>query len=112
MSLLIAACGSNGNGRTTTPTQIPGAVGAATLSWEIPIENEDGSPLTDLAGYNIYFGLASGLYTNEIRIDNPSISIYVVESLDPGETYYFAVTAFNENDVESIFSNEVSKTAE
>src|SRR5690606_10453593 len=29
------------------------AGGAAELSWEAPTENEDGSPLTDLAGYKI-----------------------------------------------------------
>ena len=111
--LWLSACGSNGNGRAPTPTtQIPGAVGSATLSWTIPIEREDESPLTNLAGFNVYMGIAAGLYTDEFKIDNPTVNIYIVEQLDPGTTYYFVVTAFDSDQLESDFSNEVSKTIE
>src|SRR5690606_32266329 len=48
------------------------AGGAAELSWEAPTENEDGSPLTDLAGYKIYWGTQPDEYTNSVTIDNPA----------------------------------------
>ncbi len=88
------------------------SIGSAsvTLSWTPPTENEDGTALTDLAGYNIYYGDAQGTYPNSIRIDNPGISTYVVGNLTP-KTYYFVATAFNAFGVESQYSNEAVKVA-
>lgn len=87
------------------------ALGAATLSWNPPVENQDGSPLTNLAGYRVYYGTSPGNYGTTIQIDNPGVSSYVVENLAPN-TYYFASTAFNTDGLESTFSNEVSKTVQ
>ena len=83
-------------------------LGSATLSWTPPTQNSDGSPLTDLAGYKIYYGNESGNYQTSIQIDNPGIATYVVENLTPN-TYYFVSTAFNFDAVESAFSNEAVK---
>ena len=84
------------------------STGSTTLSWMPPTQNSDGSPLTDLAGYKIYYGSESGNYQNSIQIDNPGIAIYVVEYLTPN-TYYFVISTINSSGVESQFSNEVSK---
>ena len=84
--------------------------GSVTLAWQPPTQNADGSLLTDLSGYNIYVGTTSSTYDYmEIRLDNPGLTAYVVENLDPG-TYYFAATAFNSSGVESAFSGEVVRT--
>jgi hypothetical protein len=85
------------------------ALGVMTLSWTAPTQNEDGSTLTDLAGYFIYYGESSGSYPNRIRIDNPSISTYVVENLLP-RTYFIVATSFNSTGVESRYSGEAVKT--
>ncbi|MCZ6711766.1 MAG: putative Ig domain-containing protein [Gammaproteobacteria bacterium] len=87
-------------------------VGSAsvTLSWTPPVENEDGTTLTDLAGYYIYYGDSQGTYPNSIRIDNPSVSTYIVGNLTPN-TYYFVATSFNSMRIESAYSNEATKTA-
>jgi len=87
------------------------ATGSATLTWAAPTQNVDSTPLTDLAGYKIYYGTSPGDYTNEIRIDNPGLTTYVVENLNP-DTYYFVATAFNDDDVESSFSNVAVKTVD
>jgi len=84
------------------------AMGSANLSWTAPTENEDGTPLVGLAGYKIYYGRSSGSYSNEIRIDNPSVTTYLVDNLSQ-DTYYFAATAFNSAGVESRFSSEAIK---
>lgn len=81
-------------------------VGSITLSWVAPTENEDGSTLSNLAGYKIYYGRASGSYTNEIRIDNPSVDTYMIENLS-ATTWYIAATSFNSDGVESRYTNEL-----
>lgn len=87
---------------------VQNADGSITLSWTAPTLNEDGTALSDLDGYKIYYGTSSGSYPNEIRIDNPSVTTHVVENLTP-DTYYFVATAFNTSDVESRFSGEATK---
>ena len=85
------------------------SLGSATLSWTAPTQNEDGSALTNLAGYKIYYGRSSGTYSNEVRIDNPGVTSFVVENLSP-DTYFFAATALNSAGAESRFSGEAVKT--
>jgi len=85
------------------------ASGSVTLTWTPPTQNVDGSPLTDLAGYRIYWGTAQGEYTNSASISNPGLTSYVVEQLTPA-TWYFATTALNGQGIESAFSNVAQKT--
>ncbi|MEO5657789.1 MAG: fibronectin type III domain-containing protein [Nitrospiria bacterium] len=72
----------------------------AILSW-------DPNPETDLGGYKVYYGTASGAYGAPLTVGNTTTS--TVGGLGPG-TYYFSVTAYNTSGNESGFSNEVSKT--
>ncbi len=88
-----------------------GAVGSMSLTWTAPTQNSDGTALTDLAGFNLYHGTTAGNYTHKIRIDNPSISTYLVENLLP-DTYYVVATSFNSSGVESDYSNMAVKTVE
>jgi len=85
------------------------AVGSATLSWTPPTQNTDGSPLSNLAGYRIYWGPALGTYPNSVTLNNPGLTTYVVGNLVPG-TYFFVATALNDVGVESTFSAVASKT--
>ena len=87
---------------------IQNADGSITLSWTAPTENEDGTALTDLAAYKLYYGTSSGSYPNQIRVDNPGITTFVIENLVP-TTYYIVATAINDAGVESRFSNEAIK---
>jgi hypothetical protein len=82
------------------------AYSATTLTWNAPTTNSDGSPLTDLAGYNLYYGTSSGNYTNTIRVGNATTYIL---NLSAG-SYYFVATAYNSLGVESSESNQVVKT--
>ena len=79
-------------------------LGSVTLSWTAPTQNSDGSPLNDLDAYKIYYGNTEGSYPNNIRIDNSSVTTYVVENLSPN-TYFFVATAVNSQGIESEFSN-------
>lgn len=86
-------------------------LGAVTLSWTAPTQYTDGSQLDDLAGYKIYYGVSQGNYPNQIEIDNPGLTTYMVENLTPA-TYYFVATAVNDAGMESDFSNMAPVTVQ
>jgi hypothetical protein len=85
------------------------ATGSVTLSWMPPTENTNGTPVTDLAGYWIYYGTSGNAMTKTVRIANPGIVTYVLSNLAPG-TWYFAVTAYTTADVQSSQSAVASGT--
>jgi hypothetical protein len=74
--------------------------GEAILSWAPNTE-------TDLSGYKVYYGTASGTYGVPLTVGTTTTS--TVSGLSPG-TYYLAVTAYDTSGNESGFSAEVSKT--
>jgi len=79
---------------------------SVSLSWDAPVENEDYTPLTDLEGFIIYYGSSTGNYTN--TIDAGNVISYQIGNLNDGQTYYFAVTAYDSSGNESIHSVERS----
>ena len=83
--------------------------GSATLSWVPPTENTDGSVLTDLAGYKVYYGTEVGNYTSTITLSDPALTTHIVGNLPEGFTYYFVITAFTTSSIESEHSNMGSK---
>ncbi len=81
---------------TSSPT-----AAQVTLAWVPSVSMVD--------GYWLYYGPASGNYT--ARIDVGPVTTYTVTGLVSGQTYYFAVAAYDRTDgSESVKSNEVSTT--
>jgi hypothetical protein len=78
-------------------------LGSVTLSWTAPTQNTDGTTLTDLDGYKLYWGTTPGSHPNSVTIDNESVTSYVVENLVPG-TYEFVATSFSTSGVEGRYS--------
>jgi hypothetical protein len=76
------------------------------LSWVAPTENSDGTPLSNLKGYNVHYGTKPQTYSKIINVANAGLTDYVVQNLDAG-TYYFSVTAYNATGTESALSGEV-----
>jgi Fibronectin type III domain len=95
------------------PTGLPKPIGStdgnATLSWNAPTSNTNGTALTDLSGYRIYYGTSERQMTETVQITNLGVQTYVIENLEPG-TWYFAVRAVSSDDTESSLSDVVSKT--
>ena len=75
------------------------AAQSVTLGW-------DPSPSTNVAGYMVRYGRASGHYDEQLDVGTNTTA--KVAGLDEGATYFFAVTAYDANHVESLPSNEVS----
>jgi hypothetical protein len=72
---------------------------SVTLAWDANTE-------TNLAGYRMYYGIASGDYSASIDVPVPATS-GKINGLIEGLKYYFAVTAYNTDGIESDFSSEV-----
>jgi len=81
------------------PVDIYGA--EITLAWDTNTE-------PDLAGYNIYYGTASGDYSESIDVGD--VTEVTLTGFDDGGTYYFAATAYDEDDNESAYSEELIHT--
>jgi len=77
------------------------------LRWQAPTQNVDGTPLNDLAGYVIYWGSSSRNYSGQQTINSPTTTQW--EATIPAGQYYFAMTAFDAENNESGYSNEVVK---
>lgn len=85
------------------------AAGSASLSWTAPTQNTDGTPVTDLAGYHIYFGTSVAALNSLIDVPGAAATEYEISNLSSG-TYYFIVVAYNSLGFESPASNQASKT--
>ena len=91
--------------KTTTPATTVN--GVATLDWLPPTENSDGSALTNLAGYTVYYGTSPDNLAQSVKVTNPGLTAYAVTGLSSG-TWYFAVTSYSADGVESSRTTTVS----
>lgn len=81
----------------------------AFMTWTPPTQNTDGSPLTDLAGYRVFWGQDPGSLSQTAQIDDPAATSFTVANLTPA-TWFFGVRAFTSIGAESAMSNIASKT--
>jgi hypothetical protein len=78
------------------------------MIYDSPTTNEDGTPLTDLAGFKGHCGIVSGTYTisHDAGLVN-EIMLTTILDAQPDNTYYCAVTAYDVVGNESKYSDEV-----
>jgi len=92
-----------------TVTAAPAVSKSVSISWTPPTQNDDGSTLTDLAGYKIHYGSASKSYTQSVALTSAGLTRYQLDSLPSGKIF-IAMTAVNAQGAESEFSPELSVT--
>jgi hypothetical protein len=85
------------------------ASGSATLTWSAPTQNTNGTPLTNLAGFHIYYGTSASNLNQSVQIANPGLTTYVFSSLASG-TWYFSINDYTTAGTESAVSNIASTT--
>jgi len=85
------------------------ASGSATLNWSIPTQNTNGTPLTNLAGFHIYYGTSASNLNQSVQVANPALTSYVVNDLASG-TWYFSINDYTTAGTESAVSNVASTT--
>jgi Fibronectin type III domain len=132
LAFVLGGCGGGGDSKSssatptssTAPSNVPtepatipdtptspiptapdtGTTPTATLQWSAPQAMTDGSTVSGIVGYRVYYGHSVTQMNSKIDVMNPSVSTYVVEGLTPG-TYYFSVTALHSSGGESDRSN-------
>jgi len=109
LTAVLAACGGGDDEAAATPTPgapLPTGTGSALLTWTPPLQHTDGTALTNLTGYRIYWGTSSGRYSNSVMV-GANLTSHVIDQLAPAR-YYFVATAISPSG-ESAYSNETSK---
>jgi hypothetical protein len=85
------------------------SAGTATVSWVPPTTNTDGSALTNLAAFRVYYGTTSTSLTQSSLVNDITSRQTTIGALAPG-TWYFKVHAVNTSQIESDDSNIATKT--
>lgn len=98
---LLLGLTSTATAQTVSRTNINSSV---TLAW-------DQSPDPTVAKYNVYYGVASGVYTNITPVSPVTNTTVTFTPMVRGTKYYFAATCVNTNGLESLYSTEISWTS-
>lgn len=110
----IVISASDGTNRTSLPAfniavvSAGSSTGSATLSWTPPTQNTNGTALTNLAGYRIYYGTSPSSLTRTVQLSSAGLTRYVVSDLSAA-TWYFSIRAYTSTGGESASSSTVSK---
>jgi uncharacterized repeat protein (TIGR01451 family) len=80
---------------------VEAATGSVTVAW-------DPNPEPTVAGYTLYFGLAPGVYDDSVDVGN--VTTWTQDGLTVGQTYYFALSAYDASLGRSPLSREVNTT--
>jgi fibronectin type III domain protein len=108
VALGVAACGQVNPGTPRTATS-QSATGSANLNWSPVTQNTDGTILTNLAGYTVYYGVSTAALNTAVVLSDPNQTTYIVTQLTSG-TWYFAVSAYTAQGVQGELSNVATKT--
>ena len=89
----------------------PAAAASVTVDWTPPTKNADGSVLTNLAGFRIYYGTTPSNLSELAQVQGSGTTSYTIGNLAAG-TWYFGATAYNSAGIESNMSEIVSTTVQ
>ncbi len=103
VALLLAACGGGGAGSDDDTNEVPSGSGLL-IRWR---------GASDVAGYVIHWGTASGSYMHMLdvgapRADADGIVSFLLDDPVASGTIYFALTSYDDAFQMSPFSNELA----
>lgn len=96
-------------GCATVLTRLGVMDGWAVVSWTPPSTTANGTALTTLAGYELFYGPNPSELTHIVKIPDVRVTRMFVRGLGSG-TWYFVVTAYTRSGVMSVPSNVARKT--
>ena len=103
IAIQLASCSGGESSAPAGSTPAATATSSALFEWDTNTE-------TDLSGYKIYKGVASGQFGSPIATLPPSATSYEAAGLQNGASYFFVVTAIDTSGNESPLSNELTVT--
>jgi hypothetical protein len=101
-SVKLQAAALQGSASTPAPTN------TTVLTWTPPTKNTNGTTLTNLTGFKLYWGTQQGVYSHSAVIKGATTKQWRLNNLAPGR-WYFAVSALTSSGQESAKSNIASK---
>ena len=120
LAISVAACGapSGGSGdssSTDSSSTVLSADAPKTISWTPPTTYTDGSPLTGISKYRLYYGPTGDTLQLALEIDNMGSSYTLTQAdtdsianlMVANSTHFFALTVVDSQGLESGFSNFV-----
>lgn len=83
--------------------------GVAALDWTPVTETSTNTMLTDLAGYIVYYGTSADDLNQQVTLEDPGLTSYMMTNLASG-TWYFGIAAYTRSGVRGVISSVVKKT--
>jgi hypothetical protein len=80
-----------------------GTTGSATLSWTAPTTNTNGTPVTPLKGYTIYYGTSESAMSKSLVVGGAASTSCEISGLTAG-VWYFAIAADAQDGAQSATS--------
>ena len=111
LTFALTCIGTGGSASQSTTVSVAAApvVGDALLSWAAPTKNTNGTPVSALSGYHLYYGNSAAGLTKSVAISGGATTSYEISGLTAG-TWYFAVAADAADGTEGAQSAVGSKT--
>jgi hypothetical protein len=106
---MLTCTGTGGSAVQSVTVTVAATTGTATIAWAAPTTNTNGTAVTPLSGYTIYYGTASNALTKSVVVSGATSTSYTITGLAAG-TWYFAMTADAVDGTQSAMSNIGSKT--
>lgn len=114
VALLLSACGTGNSQDSATPASQPnGSSGEVNLSWIAPSTRTNGSyiPVSALGGYRVYMGTSRDTLDQIVELRDGDITSYTVKNLPAGRSYYFAISVYDSDGLESDLSQVIRVSA-
>lgn len=113
IALALTACTpeeSTGESNTASSNAgiTSGTTESVTLSWTAPATRSDGNylSLNELAGYKVYMGSTADDLAERLDLNDNQATGATIDNLETG-SYYFAVSAYDQDGLESGFSQVI-----
>ena len=114
---IISSCGGGGGGGGGGEIIIPTGKESATLTWNAPLKNEDDTDIIvgqpgEIKKYRVYLSTDKNNLNSFIEFDaatypNSYTINYAANPITSNATIFVAMTAINDNGIESIFSSPI-----
>jgi len=98
---------SSASSSSSSSSSSSAATDSVQLTWTAPTLNTDGSALTDLTGYKLYYGTSPSALTSATPIG--LVATYTVPGLATGQTWFFALSSISASSGEGSKTNAASK---
>lgn len=113
LALAMTACSleksaDNTNTSASGTGSTSGSTESVNLAWTAPATRSDGDYLSpnELAGYKVYMGSSPNNLTPLVDLNDNQATGFTVNNLEAG-SYYFAVSAYDQDGLESGFSQVI-----